>query len=298
MPPRAGGAAVSGGGPGPKVDRPTLAGLRPEHVALFARIAEERAGIHIKGRKGEFLLARLGKRMAHHGFRDFDRYCHLLRTDEAERVHFVEALTTHTTSFMREPQQYEWLRETGLPELYERGVGRLRPLTFWSAACSTGAEGYTALMVAEMLRRTRLFGMAHRLIGTDISRRIIRQAELGVYVETEALAVPVDMRRQFVLRSKRGDGLCRIVPDLRRLATWKVANLTDPRTLHEISADVIFLRNVLIYFDPEMQQRVIANVLQRLTPGGFLLTGHTETATTRRAGLTVLRPSIYRKDAP
>lgn len=280
----------------PGVQPPGPAGLRPEHVALFSKIAEERAGIQIKGRKAEFLHARLGRRLAHHGFRDFDSYCRLLRADEAERKHFVEALTTHTTSFFREPKQYDWLRDEGLAALYERGVGRVRPLTFWSAACSTGAEGYSALMVAETLRQTRLFALSHRLIGTDISTRILRRAELAVYPDTEALALPADMRRRFLMRSKKGDGRCRISPDLRKLSSWRQANLTDAASLQEITADVIFLRNVLIYFEPDMQQRVIANVLRRLTPGGYLLTGHTETATTRRAGLTVIRPSIYRKD--
>jgi chemotaxis protein methyltransferase CheR len=279
-----------------EADQAGWARIRPDHVETFARIAEQRAGIHIKGHKSEFLRSRLSKRLARRGVADFDAYCRLLQADEREQILFVEALTTHTTSFCREPLQYEWLREVGLPALYETGVGRLRPLTFWSAACSTGAEGYTALFVAEDLRQTKLFSLAHRLIGTDISRRVLHRAEVGVYPEDEVRGLPLEMRRRYVLRAKKGDGRCRIAPEIRRLATWRLANLTDAATLETIQADVVFLRNVLIYFDPQMQQRVIENVLRRLAPGGYLLTGHTETATTRRKGLTVLRPSIYRKD--
>ena len=97
------------------------------------------------------------------------------------------------------------------------------------------------------------------------------------------------------MTSKKGDGRHRIVPDLRERASWRIGNLTTGEGLEGISADVIFLRNVLIYFDEENRKKVIENVYRRLRPGGYLLTGHTEAAHARRDGLEVIRPSIYRK---
>jgi chemotaxis protein methyltransferase CheR len=292
---RAAGARPAVGAAAPPITRQTA--LRPAHVAIFARIARARAGIVIQGEKTDFLRSRLTRRMTQLGVADYDAYCALLEADEPEQTLFIEALATHTTSFFREPAQYDWLRDVGIPELYAAGIGRARPLVYWSAACSNGAEGYSALMLTDWLRRLRYRDLRQRLIGTDISRQAIRLAERAVYNEEDVTPVPADMRRICVMRARARDGRCRIIPELRALATWRVANLTDPATLSDIRADVAFLRNVLIYFDEAMQQRVIANVLSRLAPGGYLFTGHTETATTRRIGVTVIRPSIYRKES-
>ncbi|CUH39823.1 Chemotaxis protein methyltransferase [Jannaschia seosinensis] len=269
--------------------------LRPEDIKRLVALAREIVGITIDDRKSDFLTGRLFQRLAANGLTSYADYCRLLESDVAERTSFGEALTTHTTSFFREKAQYDWLLNEGLPELDERTQTGQRELLIWSAACSSGQEGYTALMVAQQARSRGLWSLNPHLIGTDVSRPVIRAANQAVYSRQEIEGIPTDLRRRFLLSSKKTTGIYRIVPELRKLATWRQANLDSGLGLDGIAADVIFLRNVLIYFDDEVRARVIDNVYRRLRPGGFLMTGHTEASHARRDGLELVRPSIFRK---
>ncbi|MBM9593602.1 CheR family methyltransferase [Roseitranquillus sediminis] len=269
--------------------------LRPEEVPALTAVALRDAGINLHGGKIEFLQARLSRRVTAHGLESFTDYARLLERDAAERREFVEALTTHTTSFFREGAQYRWLEITGLAALEQARQHHRGDLVIWSAACSTGPEGWSALMVTERARRMQTMQRRFRLIGTDISRRVLKTAADAVYPAAEVAGVPVEMRRLFLLSSRSGDARCRIVPELRTLAQWRQANLVEGTGLDGIEADIAFLRNVLIYFDAPTQAAVIDRVVRRLRPGGYLFTGHTETAF-RHPELTPLGPSIYRKD--
>lgn len=243
----------------------------------------------------DFLTGRLGRRLIARGLSSYADYCRLLRDDPAERVAFGEALTTHTTSFFREKPQYDWLLSHGLPELHESGRLRGRNLLFWSAACSTGQEGYSALMVAHQARERGLRGIDPHLIGTDLSRPVIRRAAQAVYSRAETEGIPQELRPRFLLSSRKAEGVYRVVPDLRERSGWRNANLATGEGLDGIAADIVFLRNVLIYFDKETRNRVLDNVFRRLRPGGFLMTGHTEASHARREGLELVHPSIFRK---
>ena len=271
--------------------------LRPADIKQLVALARRVVGITVSDRKTDFLTGRLGRRLVANGLTNYAEYCQLLQTDAAERVAFGEALTTHTTSFFREKAQYDWLLSEGLPELDASGLLKQRELVIWSAACSTGQEGYTALMVVHQARDRGLWNLTPRLIGTDVSRPVVRQAAQAVYSLQETEGIPIDLRRRFLLSSKSAAGVYRIVPELRSQSTWRQANLASGEGLDGISADVVFLRNVLIYFDEEVRARVIDNVYRRLRPGGFLMTGHTEASHARREGLELVRPSIFRKVA-
>ncbi len=277
--------------------QPSSLPLQPEDVKQLVALARVVVGITVNDRKTDFLTGRLGRRLAANGLASYAEYCRLLRTSAVERVAFGEALTTHTTSFFREKAQYDWLLTEGLPELEEKGQVKQRDLLIWSAACSTGQEGYSALMVVHQARDRGLWGLKPRLIGTDVSRTVVRQATSAVYSKQEVEGIPIDLRRRFLLSSKTTSGVFRIAPELRAQSTWRAANLASGEGLDGIAADVVFLRNVLIYFDEEIRTRVLDNVYRRLRPGGFLMTGHTEAAHARRDGLELVRPSIYRKVA-
>ena len=274
--------------------QPSPLPLRPEDVDQLVAMARNVVGITIDARKTDFLTGRLGRRLVANGLTSYADYCRLLRQNAIERVAFGEALTTHTTSFFRERAQYDWLLEEGLAELAGSGPGQ-RELVVWSAACSTGQEGYTALMVLHQARDRGLRGIRPRLIGTDVSRPVVRRAKTALYSRQEVEGIPVDLRRRFLLSSKSTADVYRIVPELRDQASWRQANLSSGEGLDGISADVVFLRNVLIYFDEEIRTRVIDNVYRRLRPGGILMMGHTEASHARRDGLELVRPSIYRK---
>ena len=269
--------------------------LRPSEARQIAAIAREITGITLCETRTDFLTGRLGRRLAACGIGDYAEYCRILKSDQNERRAFAEALTTHTTSFFREKPQYDWLLAHGLRELHDSGTLRGRSLLFWSAACSTGQEGYSALIVAQQARDGGLRGIDPRLIGTDISRPVIRRAAQAVYSRAETEGIVAELRPRVLLSSRRAEGVYRIVPELRERSTWRNANLATGEGLDGISADVVFLRNVLIYFDAEIRDRVLDNVCRRLRPGGFLLTGHTEASHARRDGLELVQPSIYRK---
>ena len=267
----------------------------PDIVDLTA-IAHKLTGITLSDRPSEFLTARLGRRLSAHGLSDYASYRQLLLRDQTERLEFAEALTTHTTSFFRERAQFDWLVSEGYAQIASVNPGR--EITVWSAACSTGQEGYTAMMVAQQARDMGLWDLNARLIGTDISRPVLRTAARAIYAKADIETIPIEMRRRFVLSSRLGDGRYRIAPELRSKTTWRAGNLVTGEGLDGLVADIIFLRNILIYFDDDVRRKVIDTVYRRLRPGGFLLTGHTEVANARREGLVPVRPAIFRKVTP
>src|SRR5690606_10778404 len=138
----------------------------------------------------------------------------------------------------------------GLPSLVEDGAGIDRKLTVWSAACSLGSEMWTAAMVLEQFSQARKGGLMWEVMGTDVSRQILRQAAAAVFTEDQIAGIPDDLRRSYLLRSRGEPRLYRIVPELRSRARLAWANLVDLDRKLQITADVAFLRNVLIYFQP------------------------------------------------
>lgn len=274
-------------------------GLSPRDIARLSVIADREAGIVLGDQKADFLISRLSDIVNRAGLVEFSAYCDLLESAGSQDHvrQFVEAITTHTTNFFRENGHYNWLRDNGFQALWDTGAGRDRDLVIWSAACSTGQELMSALITGSVWRSRDRRGLRIKGIGTDLSRRVVRTAQNAVYSRDEIAGIPEEYRRKFLLSSRHKDGLYRIEPNLRRLAEWRVANLTAAATLQSISADVVFLRNVLIYFDSDTQSAVIQNVLSRLRPGGVLMTGHSETAHARSFGLSVIAPTIYQKDA-
>lgn len=264
--------------------------------------ARHLCGISIDPRKKDFLSLRLSKRVRALDLTDFDAYARHLAgpAGAGEARHLVEALATHTTSFFRERHHYDWLESTGFAQLAGAGAGVDRPLTIWSAACSTGAELWSAGMIASEAVRTGKSIRRFELLGTDVSRRVLRVARGATYHAEDVTGVAPGLSARYLMRSRpdaaHGHGrLCRIVPELRERAQFVFANLTQSGAIPDIAADVIFLRNVLIYFDAETQQRAVSGILCRMRPGAFLLTGHAEKVPPQHA-LTQISPSIYRKE--
>ena len=268
----------------------------------LCRIAHEESGVAIAPGKRAFLEMRIGRRLREIGCEDYRHYLQLLEGSDSrgERARLVEALTTHTTAFFRERAHFDWLAEKGLPALLEQGAGQGAPLTIWSAACSLGSEMWTAAMVTDRRLRTLRPGCDWAVIGTDISRRILRRAALAVFSADEIADLPEDFRRDYLLRARARAGAqparFRIVQQLRSRARLAHANLVNLSPALTLTADVIFLRNVLIYFSHEDQRRAITQVIARLRPGGYLLTGHSESLTSIPEGLRQVGSSIYRKE--
>ncbi len=284
--------------PAQRVEPANVARISSYDLARLSVVADREAGIQLGPTKAEFVTSRLSRRLISLGFTDYRQYCDLLDSPQCgdEIRVFLEAIATHTTSFFRESGQFDWLLENGFAEMFETGAGKARDLVIWSAACSTGQELYTAMIVADQASRTTAPGLRFSGIGTDLSREVVETAKRAVYARAEVMGVPKEMRPDCLLSSISDDGRYRIVPALRRRTQWRLANLTKPETLSRINADIAFLRNVLIYFDDDTQLQVVKNVVSRLRPGGILMTGHSETAQVRNLSLTPIRPTIYRKE--
>jgi chemotaxis protein methyltransferase CheR len=276
--------------------------LRQEQAALVCRLARERGGLSIPAHKTSFLEQRLSRRMRVTGHADYDRYLgDLMRGGpgaEAELQALIEVLTTHTTAFFREKAQFDWLQATALPGLIDAGAGRDRPLVVWSAACSTGAEMWTAAMLLDQIAQRGRRGLRWQVVGSDLSRNILKRASHAVYSEDEIEGLSEDLRRAYLLRSRArhsGRLLYRICPELRQRARFHQANLVEGPPPVDPPADVAFLRNVLIYFDEDGRAAALRHVLSCLRTQGYLLTGHTESLNPVPPGLVQVAASTYRK---
>lgn len=264
--------------------------IAPHHIEAIAQIARKVAGIRLSQENVGFMTRRLPQVIAASGEKTVAAYIQKLNQDPSAVLQFIEALTVHTTSFFREDRQYRWLADTGLPQLFkDRGA-----LVIWSAACSTGQEGWSAMMVCDQFRKSTPRPLHVKLIGTDISPKVVQAAQKAVYRPEEIEGVPPAHVNTYFLHSRSQDGRVRIVPELRNMAEWRVGNLSTGEGLTGIKADVAFLRNVLIYFAADMQAQVINRVAKHLRPGGYLLTGHSETGV-QHPDLIPIEPSIYQR---
>jgi len=279
---------------------PVAAELRPEQAVVLSRIARTRAGIMIASDRIALLQQRLWRRLVATGHESFEGYVAQVSGPgaEGEVQSMIEALTTHTTAFFREASQFEWLRETGLPQLLDAGAGREQPLVLWSAACSTGAEMWTGAMILDQFCLSQPHRPRWQVLGSDISRRILERASRAIYDESEISGLPETFRQRYLLRSRQRQGsghVYRISPDLRRRARLFWANLVDAPPPFDPPADVVMMRNVLIYFDAGGRDAAVRHVVSRLRVGGFLLTGHTESLHPVPPGLVQVGSSIYQK---
>ena len=279
----------------------SLSALTRTEAETITRLARDRSGLIISPEKTSFLELRLSRRLRELRLRDYGTYITRLSGPEGEdeAQFLVEALTTHTTAFFRERAQYEWLANEGFAQLLAQGAGQTRDLGIWSAACSTGAELWSAGIILDRFARSQTLGLKWSLAGSDISQRILSRAEQAIFAEDEIAPLDEEMRQDYLLRSRSlhaGRTLFRVAPKLRQKAKFFLSNLVTVRAARPPVADVVFLRNVLIYFDATGRKNALNNAIAALSPGGILLTGHAECLQVVPEGITAIAPSIYRKD--
>ena len=265
--------------------------LTPGEFEKIRRLAHEKFGLDLKQGKQELVSARLGKILRSSGFHTFGEYYdHVAadRTGEALTA-LIDALTTNYTSFMREPAHFEFLRRTLAPELGGRSGARI-----WSAACATGEEPYSiAMCLSEELDAAQLSGL--RILASDISTQALETARRGIYAAERVKDLPAGWLQKYFLRGTgKWSGACRVRPELRGRIEFRSINLTEPLSDIPLCA-VIFCRNVMIYFDKPTQEDLVRRLADRLEPGGYLFTGHSESLLGGRDCLEYVRPAIYRR---
>ena len=260
--------------------------LQAREFEWFRKFLFERTGIELKPGKEPMVMGRLDRRLRHHGLSSYAEYIQLLGNGQSVEVQMaVDLLTTNETYFFREPAHFDFLKEIC--------AGRRKPaepLRIWSAASSSGEEAYTIAMV---LASALPAGQAWEILGTDISARVVETAQRGMYPIEAAEKIPQMYLREYCLRGRDDfEGFLAIDPRLRSRVHFREANLTTlPPDLGIF--DLIFLRNVMIYFGAETKKRLVANAVEMLRPGGYLLVSHSETLSGMMVGLQLVRPSIY-----
>jgi len=259
---------------------------------------EKEVGIQLPPAKHVMLESRLRKRLRALGLSSFPAYMARVfgpSPDEVEIIHLIDAVTTNKTDFFREPHHFTYLAREALPELLAESDSRsTHPLTVWSAASSTGEEPYTLAMVLSEFAASGALNW--HVLGTDISTAVLDRARRAIYTAESAAAIPSGLKHKYLLRSRdRQQGLVRISPRLRQKVTFQRLNLLSRHYNIPRPIDVIFCRNVFIYFNRATQAQILLRFVESLRPGGFVFLGHSETINGLSVPLVQIAPTIYQK---
>jgi chemotaxis protein methyltransferase CheR len=279
------------------------AASQARYAARFRQTVHETIGIQLAENKDRMIEGRLRPRLVALGLEDVSDYFRFLFDEaglEGELPHLTELITTNKTDFFREKAHFGFLWDRIIPAaLAAARPGARVPFRCWSAAASTGAEAWSAAMILEE-GRARSPELDWAVLGTDISKRVLATARRAVYPEAELVPVPAALLDRYTMvgREPQGAPLRRIVPELRQRARFQELNLMDRSYAVDRNLDVIFLRNVLIYFDPPTQARVIALAASHLRAGGHLIVGHAESMIVRQADLVQVAPAVFERAGP
>lgn len=253
----------------------------------------ERSRIRLHEGKEALIRARLGKRVRLLGYDSLHSYCDFLRheADEEELIQVVDALATNFTGFLREKDHFEYLVREALPAVLPSGQRRIQ---VWSAACSTGEEPYSlAFYLGE--HHPVSAGWDWSIYATDISTKALDKARSAVYPAERLEAIPVEWRRRYFQRGVgQWEGQVRVKEWVRERVRFAQVNLLGGFQCDRMF-ETIFCRNVMIYFDRPTQQELVRHLVRFLVPGGYFMTGHSESLNGLSVGLRCLRPSIYQK---
>jgi len=271
--------------------------MTPRDFNRLSSYISNEYGIKMPAAKKVLLECRLQKRLSQLNISSYSEYCNFLFSNEGmqnELMHMVDAVTTNKTDFFREPGHFDFLNQYALPELYNE-FGNQKQIDIWSAGCSSGEEVYTLAMVLYEFTEM-IAGANFHIQGTDISSRMLSMAADAVYTEERIADIPMWLKKKYFLKSKdRVKKTVRVNAALRAKVAFSYLNLMDDYYAVDKSYDIIFCRNVLIYFDKTTQCDVINKLAEKLRPGGYLFLGHSETITNMQLPLVQIQPTILRK---
>ncbi len=279
-----------------------LTGLRisDKDFTRFASLIYEQCGIKMPPHKRSMLEARLRKRLRVLGLDSYEAYREYLFSSDGmveELINMIDVVTTNKTDFFREPRHFDFMIEKALPALIPAtGAGVDRPLRIWSAGCSSGEEPYTiAMFLDDFMWQNRKIDF--QILATDISTQVLDKARLGIYHHDKIEPVTDKFRKKYLLKSKNPDSpQVRIVPFLREKMTFGRVNFMDDKYEVGEQKDIIFCRNVIIYFDRATQERFLERLCRCLRSGGYLFMGHSETLSGMPLPLRQLAPAVYQKN--
>ncbi len=269
----------------------TSAELTEKQFKKISGIVYELCGIHLKEGKEALVRARLMKRLRALGMESFNTYIHFIESDAGSREleMMVDVMTTNKTSFFREPAHFDYLRDHILPTL------RRRRMRFWTAACSSGEEPYSlAIFIREAIPDIDLIDV--KILATDISTRMLEKARRAAYPREALQEIPGHLAQKHFARmpNAASPALYRVKDPVQKMVRLARLNLIDQWPMKG-PFDVIFCRNVMIYFDRPTQQRLINRFWDYLEPGGYLFVGHSEGLSAISHKFHYVRPAVYKK---
>lgn len=270
--------------------------LTPAQFADFQALITGTLGIKMPASKQVMLQSRLHRRLRELGLDTFEEYHAKFFGDPehqaGELEHLLNLATTNKTDFFREPEHFDVLIKEVLPAWLRAPSGPV--FNVWCAGCSTGEEAYTLAMV--LTEQQRMFSFEFAIRATDVSTRVLEAARQAVYVEEHVEPVPLALRQKYLLRSRdRDEQRVRIVPELRQRIRFGHLNFLSPDYGMREVFDAVFFRNVMIYFDRETQQEVVAKICRQLRVGGRLFIAHSETLQGLALPLKMMGPATYRR---
>jgi chemotaxis protein methyltransferase CheR len=273
----------------------------PAEYEFIRQLVYQHSRIHLGADKKEMVCQRLQRRLKAMGLASFQEYCDYLKSPEGEEewTELIDVISTHVTSFFREGPHFEFLARTVLPQ-WVAGPNR-RPgdvFRVWSAGCSSGEEPYSAAIVLSdfFARQLKYRG---QVIASDISLHMLQRAQEGIYQIAQVKLPEVEWLKRYFLKGVGAyQDCCRVKEELKKLVAFHHANLFEPEFPCAESLDVIFCRNVMIYFDQETQEDLVQRLSRKLAPEGYLLVGHSESLLGAPHSLTTVCPSVYRLEAP
>jgi len=273
--------------------------LKDKEFQRFSAFIYDKVGIKLPPAKKTMVEARMQKRLKALGLTGFEAYADFVFSREGqanELVHMIDVVTTNKTDFFREPGHFDYLVKVALPAVMAgRSDSVKEPIRIWSAGCSSGEEPYTLAMVLADLAESRR-DFCFTILASDISTRILEHAIKAVYPDDRIEPIPDKFKKKYLLRSQdRSSGLVRICPEIRSFVTFKRINFMEDDFGVRQKMDIIFCRNVVIYFDKPTQQTLMGKFHRQLQDSGFLFLGHSESLNGLAVDLQAVASTIYRK---
>ncbi len=264
---------------------------------FLRKISNERTGIVVTDDKMDMFYSRLSRRVRALGLTSFDQYCDVIKKDHTgdEVLELVNSITTNLTAFFRENHHFEFLQNTAIPDVMQRNA-QTRSIRIWSAGCSTGEEPYSlAMTLGETVPAHG--GWDARILATDIDSNVLAKASSGVYPLDRLKGIPKSRLKRWFMRGK-GDsaGFARLKSDARQAIEFGQLNLME-NWKHKEQQDMIFCRNVIIYFDKESKAKLVDRYADALVDGGYLFIGHSESLFKITERFELIGNTIYKKKA-
>ena len=273
--------------------------MKDREFQRFSAAIYDLVGIKMPPEKKLMLEGRLQKRLKALGIATFEAYGEFVfnpKGDDSELIRLIDVVTTNKTDFFREPAHFELLIKRVLPELLRVGRDlRSDPLKIWSAGCSTGEEPYTIAMVLSEFAHGHP-GFAASVVASDVCTDVLKSAKMGIYPEDRTDAIPLNLKKKYLLKSRdKTKGLVRFSPKLRSLVRFCRINFMDDSFGLKEKMDIIFCRNVVIYFDTQTRQELMQKFYSQLRDGGFLFIGHSESLKDLDVDFEQVALTVYQK---